>query len=267
MVSSEFEIRRPVPGRGTRRDVYLQRTVTILRNESINPMVAMEFAPEKGGVLCGINEARGASAKDTARERQRDMGPVGRRGRKLQRGCAAGQGALWLHRTLRDGDLRDVGLVLRLGRLRRASAWTLRATRLYWLSALGTSTRTSPPRWTTPAYRGGCVSCSTIQGARMANVTPAGNMPHSLNLIIGEAVRAIEAFDRAYAPRGPPGRPRRYPRRRGRERHQRRPEPARPPQGHQAGHPCREGGRIPPTSSRRSGRALTWLGSATSRSW
>ena len=43
---------------------------------------------------------------------------------------------------------------------------------------------------------GGCVSCSTILGARLAGVTPAGNMPHPLPLLMGDTVKAMQAFDR-----------------------------------------------------------------------
>ena len=46
------------------------------------------------------------------------------------------------------------------------------------------------------AVVGGCVSCSTILGAKLAGVTPAGNMPHALNLVMGDTVKALEAFDR-----------------------------------------------------------------------
>ena len=43
---------------------------------------------------------------------------------------------------------------------------------------------------------GGCVSCSTILGARLAGVTPAGNMPHALPMIMGDTLKAIQSFDR-----------------------------------------------------------------------
>ena len=46
------------------------------------------------------------------------------------------------------------------------------------------------------SVKGGCISCSTIQGARLAGVTPAGNMPHQLNLVMGDITAAMEAFDR-----------------------------------------------------------------------
>ncbi len=42
----------------------------------------------------------------------------------------------------------------------------------------------------------GCASCTTILGARLSGITPSGNMPHSLPLLLGETVRAVQAFDR-----------------------------------------------------------------------
>ena len=62
MVSTEFEI-RPSVLVGDTADVFLQRTLTILRNEGINPTVAMEFFPNRSGVLCGMKEVRGLLAK------------------------------------------------------------------------------------------------------------------------------------------------------------------------------------------------------------
>jgi nicotinate phosphoribosyltransferase len=43
---------------------------------------------------------------------------------------------------------------------------------------------------------GGCVSCATILGARLSGITPSGNMPHALPLLLGDTVRAAQAFDR-----------------------------------------------------------------------
>jgi len=42
----------------------------------------------------------------------------------------------------------------------------------------------------------GCASCTTILGARLSGITPSGNMPHSLPLLLGDTVRAVQAFDR-----------------------------------------------------------------------
>jgi nicotinate phosphoribosyltransferase len=46
------------------------------------------------------------------------------------------------------------------------------------------------------AIVGGCVGASTPAGARLAGLSPTGTMPHSLVLIIGDTVKAAEAFDR-----------------------------------------------------------------------
>ncbi len=50
------------------------------------------------------------------------------------------------------------------------------------------------------AIVGGCVGASTPAGARLAGLSPMGTMPHSLVLVIGDTVRAAEAFDRHVAP-------------------------------------------------------------------
>ena len=62
MVNSEFEI-RPSILVGDTADVYSQRTLTILRNEGINPMVTIEFFAQKEGVFCGVKEARALLTK------------------------------------------------------------------------------------------------------------------------------------------------------------------------------------------------------------
>ena len=46
------------------------------------------------------------------------------------------------------------------------------------------------------AVVGGCASCSTVMGARLAGTTPSGSMPHALPLILGDSVKAIQMFDR-----------------------------------------------------------------------
>ena len=50
------------------------------------------------------------------------------------------------------------------------------------------------------AIVGGCVGASTPAGARLAGLSPTGTMPHSLVLIIGDTVKAAEAFDRDLEP-------------------------------------------------------------------
>ena len=57
MANPEFDIRRSLLV-GDTADVYYQRALTVLRNESLNPIVTMEFFPQRAGVICGIKEAR-----------------------------------------------------------------------------------------------------------------------------------------------------------------------------------------------------------------
>jgi nicotinate phosphoribosyltransferase len=46
------------------------------------------------------------------------------------------------------------------------------------------------------AIVGGCIGASTPAGARLAGLAPTGTMPHSLVLIMGDTVKAAQAFDR-----------------------------------------------------------------------
>ena len=62
MPNPEFEIRRTTLV-GESADVYFQRTLTILRNEGINPVVTMQFAPQRAGIFCGISEVRALLTK------------------------------------------------------------------------------------------------------------------------------------------------------------------------------------------------------------
>jgi nicotinate phosphoribosyltransferase len=50
------------------------------------------------------------------------------------------------------------------------------------------------------AVVGGCVSCSTPLGAALSGTRPSGTMPHAYVLIIGDTVRAAEAFDATMPP-------------------------------------------------------------------
>ena len=57
MVYPDFEIRRSILV-GDTAEAYLQRTLTILRTENINPVVTLEFSPESEGIFSGLAEAR-----------------------------------------------------------------------------------------------------------------------------------------------------------------------------------------------------------------
>ena len=192
--NNDFEIRRPVLV-GDTADVYLQRTLTILRNEGVNPVVVMEFAPERSGVICGILEARALLARvlpDTGSEVWALEEGDTVEAREVALRVKTPYGALGLYETAICGILAH------------STAWAT-AARECVDAANGTPVVSVGARNVHPnvaanmdyaSVKGGCVSCSTIQGARLAGVTPAGNMPHPLNLLLGDTLKAMEAFDR-----------------------------------------------------------------------
>jgi len=53
------------------------------------------------------------------------------------------------------------------------------------------------------AIIGGCASCSSIVGAKLAGTEPSGTMPHALIIIIGDTVKATLAFDKYMPPEVP----------------------------------------------------------------
>jgi nicotinate phosphoribosyltransferase len=203
--SSPFEI-RPAVRVGETADVYLQRALTILRNENVNPTVTMEFFPARSGVLCGMDEAL-----ILLEEVLPDTG-----------------GEVW---SLDEGEHIDQGeVVLRVkapyssfglyetalcGILSSCTGWATAAREC--VDAAG-GTQEGVPVVATPArhihpnvaatidyaaVQGGCSSCSTIVGARLAGVTPEGDMPHTLPILLGDSVKAIQSFDR-FLPQGVP---------------------------------------------------------------
>ena len=62
MVIPEFEI-RPSVLVGDTADVSLQRTLTVLRNEGLNPTVTVEYFANNPGVFSGIKEIKLLLAK------------------------------------------------------------------------------------------------------------------------------------------------------------------------------------------------------------
>jgi nicotinate phosphoribosyltransferase len=53
------------------------------------------------------------------------------------------------------------------------------------------------------AVVGGCVGCSSIAGAKLAGVEPAGTMPHALIIVMGDTVKATLLFDKHMPPEVP----------------------------------------------------------------
>ena len=180
---------------GDTSDVYLQRTLTILRNESTNPTVTMEFFPQRDGMLCGVSEVRALLAKT--------LPGSGIEVWALDEGedVAAGEVALRIKAPYGSFGLYETTIC---GILSSCTGWATAANECV-EAAAGIPVIATPARRVHPnvaptvdysAVVGGCASCSTVMGARLAGITPAGSMPHTLPLILGDTVRAIRAFDR-----------------------------------------------------------------------
>jgi len=194
MVNSEFEI-RPSTLVGDTADVYLQRTLTVLRNEGVNPTATMEFRPQRDGVFCGIREVRALLSKVLPESGSEvwalDEGePV--EAREVALRIKAPYGSFGLYETTICGILASCG------------GWAM-AARECVVAAKGIPVVALGARHVHPnvaanidyaSVVGGCASCSTILGARLSGITPSGNMPHTLPLLLGDTVRAAQAFDR-----------------------------------------------------------------------
>ncbi|HJO83196.1 MAG: nicotinate phosphoribosyltransferase [SAR202 cluster bacterium] len=194
MVNTPFDI-RPSILVGDTADVYLQRTLTILRNESINPTVTMEFFPQRSGVYCGIREVRSLLTKV--------LPESGSEVWSLQEGetIQAGEVVLRIKAPYSSFGLYETTIC---GVLASSTGWATAASECV-EAAEGIPVVASAARHVHPnvaanidyaSVVGGCVSCSTVMGARLAGITPSGNMPHALPLIMGDAVKAIQSFDR-----------------------------------------------------------------------
>ena len=200
----EFEL-RPAIRVGETADVYLQRALTVLRSEGKNPLSTTEFSAERDGVICGIEEAI-----NLLREVLPDAGAEVW---ALEEGesVAAREVALRIKAQYSSYGIYETALC---GILSSCTAWATAANECV-VAAGGTTgipVVAAPARHVHPnvaatidyaAVKGGCISCSTTVGGRLAGVTPEGDMPHALPLIIGDSVKAIQAFDR-YIPQGVP---------------------------------------------------------------
>ena len=201
MTTNESEIARPVLV-GDTADIYLHRTLTILRLESINPDVVMEFSPGQDCVFAGIGEVIPLLS--------RVLPETGREVWSLPEGSAmeAGEVCLRIRAPYASFGLYETAVA---GTLASGSGWAT-AARACVDAAQGTPVVSFGARRLHPsvsgimdysAVVGGCVSCSSLQGARLAGLTPWGGMPHAYVLLVGDTVRATMSFDRHMPPEVP----------------------------------------------------------------
>lgn len=187
---------------GDSADVYFARAERILEAEGLDPVVVMEVFAREDAVLCGIDEAKTLLAHVLA-----DADPESAVVESLDDGDTIGPKEVVLRITAR---YRAFGLfeTAMLGMLAQSTGWATAARECVTAAApdpvISFGARHVHPDITDvldyAAIVGGCVGASTPAGARLAGLSPTGTMPHSLVLIIGDTVRAAEAFDREMPP-------------------------------------------------------------------
>ncbi len=201
MTTREFEIGNSLLV-GDTADVYFHRTMTILRNEGVNPNVVMEFFADRDGILSGINEVRSLLTKI--------LPETGREVWALEEGSTISQKevCLRIHAPYVSFGLYETAIC---GNLASCTGWAS-AARECVDAAKGIPIVSFGARHVHPAVvgimeysavAGGCVTGSSVLGARLTGLTPSGTMPHSLVLIMGDTVRAVQAFDRHMPPETP----------------------------------------------------------------
>ncbi|MQG88981.1 MAG: nicotinate phosphoribosyltransferase [SAR202 cluster bacterium] len=197
----DFEIGRSVLT-GYTADNELNRSLTILRNEGVNPEVVVEFTAERASVLCGINEVK--------KLLDRVLPETGREVWALDEGVAVNAREVVLRIR---GPYASFGLfeTAMLGTLASCSGWATAASECVdageGIPIVAYGARHVHPEvvgvMDYSAVTGGCASSSTIAGQQLHGLTISGTMPHSLVLLMGDTVRSILAFDKHMPPEVP----------------------------------------------------------------
>lgn len=182
-------------------DLYFLRTKAVLEREGHNPPVVMEVFPRAGGVLCGMCEVL-ALLREAAPGAKIESLPEGAT-------MQAKEVVLRISDRYLAFGLYETAL---LGILAQESGWATGARAVVEAAApvpvISFGARHVHPevsaRLDYAAIVGGCTTGSTPAGTRLAGKEPSGTMPHSMILIFGDTVKAVQAFDRwipADAPR------------------------------------------------------------------
>ncbi len=191
---AEFKTSRDILD-GDTADVYFARTIEILIKEGLNPVATMEVFSSRAGILCGIEEVKAL----------------------LSMALSNIQGEVW---SLNEGEAMDrKEVVLRItapyqsyglyetaicGILAHCSGWATAARECVEVAGdipvISFGARHVHPSVAAvmdySAIIGGCKSCSSISGARLAAIEPSGTIPHALVLVMGDTVTATLAFDK-----------------------------------------------------------------------
>jgi nicotinate phosphoribosyltransferase len=201
MPKSRFEIPDFVVA-GDTSDIYFIRTVEILKKEGINPTATMEVFPSRAGILCGMEEVK-TLLEQVLPEGNREVWALSE-GEPFQKKEV----------TLRiTAPYQSYGIyeTVYLGMLSSCSGWATAAKECV-DAAQGIPIISFGARHMHPliagimdyaAIVGGCVGCSSISGAKLADIQPAGTMPHALIIIMGDTATAMKAFNKHMPPEVP----------------------------------------------------------------
>lgn len=180
---------------GETADIYFARTIEILKKENINPVVSADIFCSRAGIFCGIEEVKALLTRVLPKESSEVWG--------LAEGDRISEKEVCLRIK---GPYQDFGLyeTAILGIMASGSAWAT-AARECVDAAAGIPVVSFGARHIHPdvagvmdyaAIVGGCAGCSSIEGAKLAGLKPSGTMPHALILIMGDTIKAAQAFDR-----------------------------------------------------------------------
>ncbi len=187
---------------GETADIYFARTVDILRHEGLNPAATMEVFPNRAGMLCGIEEVKALLAR-VLPEDSREVWALAEgetmSAKEVVLRITAPYQSYGLYETAIDGILAH------------CSGWAT-AARECVEATRGIPVISFGVRGVHPsvvgladyaAIIGGCAGCSSIVGAKLAGIEPAGTIPHALIIVIGDTVKATLAFDKYTPPEVP----------------------------------------------------------------
>jgi len=209
-LTSSTQKELPIPGfkpapevlSGETADIYFVRTVDILREEGLNPRATMEVFTSRAGILCGIEEVKALLA-EVLLEDNREVWALAE-GETM----AKKEVVLRITAPYRSYGVYETSII---GILAHGSGWATAARECVAVAG-GIPLISFGARHVHPsvagvmdysAVVGGCAGCSSIAGARLAGVAPAGTMPHALIIVVGDTVKATMLFDKHMPPEVP----------------------------------------------------------------
>ena len=187
---------------GGTTDIYFRRAQQVLEAEGLNPICTVEFFTSKPGLLSGIDEAL-QLIEEVVPPEDREVEAI-EEGSEIERK----EVVMRVRAPYRPFGLYETPL---LGILSHCTGWAT-AARECVEAAGGIPVVSFGARHVHPLVSGrmeysavlaGCHGCASIDGAALAGVAPTGTMPHALILVMGDTLKAAEAFDRSQGPEVP----------------------------------------------------------------